>query len=220
MRVLDLCSGLGGWSAPWLEHHDVTTLDNDPRFGADITGDIREHVTSFEPGSFDVILASPPCELFSTAGWHQHAWAMTGDKKLGTNRYEPLNDNALLALELVQACVAIIQRVRPRAAVIENPRALLRQLGVIPLPHVEVWYCHYGHPYAKPTDLWLYGSAQAISFRGPCHNRRPNHSASCCCHDHNPAPRGSTTGTQGTDTALAAKIPAELARVVMAELVR
>jgi C-5 cytosine-specific DNA methylase len=213
MRVLDLCSGLRGWSETWTgAGHDVTTLDYDPRFGADLVENVR--YASFDPGSFDVILASPPCELFSTAGWHQHAWQMTGDKKLGTNRYEPIKTEARVAREIIRSVVRIIHEVKPRAAIIENPRALLRQLNLIPLPRITVWYCHYGHPFAKPTDLWLYGDAVNIPFRHVCHNRRPGHPDTCCCHDHNPAPRGSVTGTQGRSTAEAAKIPHGLALAV------
>src|SRR5688500_15421118 len=39
---LDLCCGLGGASSAWRDRGwDVTTLDADPRFDADVTADVR-----------------------------------------------------------------------------------------------------------------------------------------------------------------------------------
>jgi hypothetical protein len=219
MKVLDLCSGLGGWSNTWRKAgHDVTTLDIDPRFGADIVEDVRE--VQWPRGAFDVILASPPCELFSTAGWHQPAWKMSGDKSKGTNRYRPVKPAAKMAIEIVDAVVQIIEEVRPKAAIIENPRGLLRQLGLIPGTLQTVWYCHYGEIRAKPTDLWTFWGAEDIRFKPECHNRREHHPRNCCCRDHVKAPRGSITGTQGMSTEEAALIPPPLARAVRTQLER
>jgi hypothetical protein len=216
VRVLDLFSGLGGWSAPFVERgHEVITVDIDPRFKPDIVADILEWTPQ---GSYDVVLASPPCEMFSTGGWHQHSWRMHGDKAFGSNVYEPLDERALYARALVLRTVDLIVNViRPEFAIIENPRGLLRQLGIIPFPRQTAWYCHYGEPRAKPTDLWLYGW-NGVTLRPPCHNQRANHPADCCCRDHPSSPRGSITGTQGMESALAAKIPYELAQDFCAEL--
>lgn len=221
MRVLDLCSGLGGWSDTWKRAgHEVMTLDNDARFNPTIVADVREMVDIWDAGAFDVILASPPCELFSTAGWHRHAWKMIGDKRDGSNLYIPMKSEAHRALEIVLAVVRIIEQVKPKAAIIENPRALLRQLHIIPGEPATVWYCHYGERRAKPTDLWTFGQAGDLRFHRPCHNRRPDHPLGCCCADHNAAPRGSITGTQGMPTELAAKIPTILALSVRQQLER
>ena len=54
-----------------------------------------------------------------------------------------------------------------------------------------VWYCQYGDKRAKPTDIWT----NLPNWTGKqCHNGNKD------CH-HEPAPRGSKTGTQGLKNA-------------------
>ncbi len=78
MKVLDLFSGLEGWASVFRARgHDVTTLDFDPRFGADIQIDILKLRSLEEFGAFDVVCASPPCETFSVASISTH-WAGGG----------------------------------------------------------------------------------------------------------------------------------------------
>ena len=70
-----------------------------------------------------------------------------------------------------------------------------------------VWYCKYSDPNgndhrAKPTDIWT-NDLNWIP-RNQCHNGNRE------CH-HQPAPRGSQTGTQGLKNAYEkSKIPSEL----------
>eukprot|EP00973_Karenia_brevis_P058283 8114112-Karenia_brevis.AAC.1 len=66
-QALEVFSGTGsvgkvleakGW--------EVTSLDADPKVGADICCDICAFdYTAFEPGSFEYVHASPPCTEFS-----------------------------------------------------------------------------------------------------------------------------------------------------------
>jgi hypothetical protein len=208
LRVLDLFSGLEGWSTPFRARgHDVWSVDIDPQFEPDLLADItttswiKKLPKGWRP---DIVLASPPCELFSTAGWHQHAWS-------GPPHYQPLTSEAHNARRTVRAGLWVIKRMQPTSWIVENPRALLRKLDVVPGEPRTVWYCHYGLDRAKPTDLWGTHTLPTLELRPPCHNQRAGHTAFCCCHDHVPAPRGSVSGTQGTDTALAGVIPYDLA---------
>jgi hypothetical protein len=206
MRVLDLFSGLGGWAEPFRDAgHDVTTLDVDPRFECDVTADVM----TWEPTkSYDVITASPPCERFSTLTFQRGYFALAAD-----GRAVPVTDEAREAIALVVRTIELIELISPRWFVIENPRALLRSTGVIPFERRTAWYCHLGSAVAKPTDLWG-GFPPSLRLPAPCHNRRPGHEPGCCCHDHNPAPRGSRTGTQGPDDAATrAKVPYALGSV-------
>lgn len=210
MNVVDLFCGLKGWSAPFLDRgHHVWTTDIDPEFDPDLATDVRVLADIAASGSkpfdtIDVLLASPPCESFSVASIGHH-W--TG----GRRAYVPKTNEARTGIELVKATLRLISIWQPRIAVIENPRGVLRNLGLLHDP-VTVWYCHYGETRAKPTDLWGYPFPDSWHARPKCHNRRPGHPTECCCKDHEAAPRGAKTGTQGINTyALRSEIPYELA---------
>lgn len=173
MKVLDLFSGLGGWGAAFKDRgHHVTTLDLDPRFGADIQADIL-NVNGL--GRFDVILASPPCETFSVMTIGRY-W--TGGKGV----YEPKNDRARHGLAIMHKTFDLIDKARPSFYVIENPRGVMRKVAPRP-PTATTWYCRWGMSCAKPTDLWT-------NIGGPwpqCRNGAP---------DHERSPRGADAGTQ------------------------
>ena len=92
MRVLDLFSGLGGWSAAFKDRgHSVTTLDIEPKFKPDICADILSIDSISKLGTFDIVLASPPCEVFSIAAAWLHHW------KKEDGRYVPNDQRAVLA---------------------------------------------------------------------------------------------------------------------------
>ena len=205
MRVLDLFAGLGGWSAPFLERgHDVTTVDINPGFAPTICADALEVGPAELPGPFDIILASPPCEVLSVGGRFTH-W-LPG--------YQAGDDAAETAIALVRWTYLVIERWAPPFYLVENPRGMLRKLYLLPYEERTVWYCHLGERQAKPTDLWG-GFPPTLELPRSCHNVKPWHDAGCCCRDHEEAPRGSPTGTQGKGTAAErAIIPHQLAERV------
>lgn len=168
LKVLDLFSGLGGWGAAFRDRgHHVVSLDFDPKFGADFVTDVMGLKAL---NGWDVILASPPCDCFSPMTIGKY-W--TG----GAKAYEPKNDKARAALALMQQTFALVAAARPSFYVIENPRGIMRKVAPRP-PDVTTWFCQWGTPYAKPTDLWT-------NLIGPwplCRNGNPDHEA---------APRGS-----------------------------
>ncbi len=192
MRVLDLFAGLHGWSQAFKDRgHDVRTLEINPKQPATYCMDIRDFAKN--PRLFlggwvpDVILASPPCQGFSTATMGK-SWSMghEHDSVLGERR--PKTPRAAEGVELVQAALRVVRDLNPRWWWLENPRATLRKLPLMDgLPRVTVTYCQYGDPTMKPTDLWghfpdTWKPKPVCSNGDPCHIR---------------APRGSRTGTQG-----------------------
>lgn len=205
MKILDLYAGLRGWSDPFKQRgHEVLTLDIDPQFEADYRMSILDFDPSMLPWRPDVILASPPCEAFSVASIGTH-W--TG----GHRAYEPRTPHAEQSKLYVLKTLELIGQMAPKVAVIENPRGVLRKLGLIPVDPTTVWYCRYGEEVAKPTDLWGLPFPSAWVPRPQCHNNR-DHPATCSCNDHHRARRGAKTGTQGRDgAARRAEIPRELA---------
>ena len=181
MNVLDLFSGLGGWSAAFKDRgHSVTTLDIDPKFKPDIVKDILELKSIAEIGEFDIILASPPCTAFSVAAFPQHYWKKEGEK------YYPASPNAELGKRIATHTFNLVESSAAAFYIIENPRGLMRK--VIRMPNATITYCQYGADIMKPTDLWgkLPPSFQIKS----CKNRGKCHQA---------APRGAKTGLQGID---------------------
>lgn len=196
MIIYDFFSGLEGWSKPFRARgHQVFTLDNDPRFGADEQRNLMDLTPADFPGRPDLILASPPCTKFTVM-------------QIGTNwtrEGTPKTASAAEALLLVQHTVNLIAGLGPRFWIMENPRAKLRKL--YPMTQYErrtVTYCQYGEPMMKPTDLWGV-FPPSLELLPSCHNGDPCHTA---------APRGSRTASQGMDSALVAKIPEQLALAV------
>jgi len=206
MKVLDLFAGLGGWSKPFIENgHEVCRVDWDKRFELELVADISILQSTDLPFKPDIILASPPCETFSIASIGHH-W---------NKDQSPKTQAAELGIDLVKNTVKLIQDINPTIAIIENPRGMLRKLNLIPAPRTTVWYCHFGEKRAKPTDLWGLPYPVDMNFRGECHNQKVNHSIDCCCRDHEAAPRGSQTGTQGLGRYdIKSLIPYELANEV------
>jgi site-specific DNA-cytosine methylase len=103
MLMLDLCAGLGGASQAMRDRGwDVITLDNDPRFGCEITADLRTWTWHGERP--DLIWLSDPCTEFSRESM---PWCKTG---------------ATPDLSVVLAGLRVIRAARPRYWVRENVR--------------------------------------------------------------------------------------------------
>lgn len=208
--VLDLFSGLGGWTAPISrEEAEIYTLDIEKRFSPTWEIDVRD----WWPPEWlvpDVTYASPPCETFSLMQVGRN-WRVEGD------RLVPKSRNAAIAMTILTSMLLIIRELEFRNPAmlwfVENPRAAMRTIISPELGKPQtVWYCHYGEKVAKPTDIWTNSNWQA---RPECHNASPKHPDDCCCRDHIHAPRGSHVGTQGVgrgkDPAARALIPYGLA---------
>ena len=163
------------------------------------------HFIPFIP---DMIWASPPCTTYSV---------MTGIHRNKITK-EPMTDFAAKSDRLVLNTLKIIKEFDCKWF-IENPRGQLRKMYfMLGIPKTTVWYCTYGDIRAKPTDIWsnhIYSlfNTNGWNPRAECFNGNPN------CH-HQPAPRGSRTGTQGLKNSYErSKIPYELCKEILESII-
>jgi hypothetical protein len=212
MKVLELFAGSRSFSkvAEQMEMETFTT-DYKNFDKIDYVIDILDFDINKVPFKPDIIWASPPCTYFSVASIGHH-W---------NKDHTPKTKEAILGVQIVQKTLDIIKELDPHFFFIENPRGKLRKLDVIKeYPRTTVCYCKYGENRMKPTDIWtnnlLYGLDEIIfgedrgwSPREMCFNGNKN------CH-HQPAPRGSQTGTQGLKgNYLRSIVPEELCKEIL-----
>lgn len=187
MRVLELFAGTRSIGKAFEKHgHKVYSIEWDKDFeNIDWYEDIgkitaQDIIDRF--GHPDVIWASPDCTSFSIAAISHHR-----RKNLETGNLDPVSDYAKFCDNVDQHVLDLIRELKPKYWFIENPRGGMRKMTWMQgLPRYTVTYCQYGDTRMKPTDIWT--NHPDPKFKPPCHNGD-------LCHE--PAPRGSKTGTQG-----------------------
>lgn len=184
MKILELFSGTASFSKVAKERgHKTFTIDFDKSFNPDLCIDILDFDVSMLPEEFrnpDIIWASPPCQKFSIMTVYRN-WRKEGDN------YIPKNKDSIKAIMIVRKTLEIIEQLKPKYFIIENPMGMLRKQSIMEnLKRDTVTYCQYGLEYQKKTDLWNnldHKFKPVCSPKSPCHVR---------------APRGSRLGIQGT----------------------
>lgn len=192
---LDLFAGTGGFSSAFEDSDgwEVVQVELNDEFNPDVQSDVWELKPSDLPNA-DIVLASPPCTFFSTAGNHD-AWD-------GKN---PVTDDSRDAVGLVFHTLGLIHGINPEYWFLENPRGRLRWfLGV---PTGTVTYCRYGRDYQKPTDLW---GVHPPGFTYRSCSRGES------CHKSNTETDGtSAIASMPTDVAERARVPRELSEAIL-----
>ena len=213
MKVLELFGGSRSFSKVAEEFGHETYSTDYKRFPGinqvcDIRNfDVEKMLVKF--GKPEILWCSPPCTYFSVASIGHH-W---------NKDHTPKTKEAIEGVKIVDHTIWIIHLLNPEYYYIENPRGKLRKLDIInknrfiSIPFRRtVWYCQYFSPEekikrAKPTDIWT-NDFNWIP-RNPCFNGNPN-----CNHER--APRGSRTGTQGLKgNYLRSIVPSELCREIL-----
>lgn len=180
MKVLELFCGTKSISKAFEKSgHETFTIDYDQKHKPNLILDIGSNIDTVIEicKNYDVIWMSPPCTTFSMASGNRH-WSK--DKK-------PKTEQAYIGKHLLNLSKLIYYLFEKEKIIfIENPVARARWF-MEKIPRYTVWYCRYGDKRAKPTDIWS-------NIKGwqpkTC---RPNNPF---CN-HQKAPRGSKTGTQG-----------------------
>lgn len=162
--------------------------------------DLQKHDIPFIP---DVIWASPVCTTYSIAAISHHR-----------NGTEPKTDFARVSDQLLEKTIEITSWFPQAKFFFENPVGMMRKMPQLrDVPRATVTYCTYNDIRMKPTDIWSNHIADLFQDgwtpRPMCKNGETR------CH-HEPAPRGSRTGTQGLKNDYErSRIPAELIREIL-----
>lgn len=195
MKTIEFFSGTASFSKVAKSRgHETLTIDNNPKCKPDILENISFEISEkifLWLASCDIVWLSPPCQTLSMASGNKH-W--TRDRK-------PKTPEAIETIRLFKVCERIAQYCEATGKIyfIENPRARARWL--LPIENrFTVWYCQYNDNRAKPTDIW---TNLKNWIPKTCHNNNKY------CH-HQPAPRGSKTGTQGLKKEFRGVIPPQL----------
>ena len=187
LKVLELFAGTRSIGRAFEQRgHDVFSIEWNKDFeNISLYKDISELTAQEIIDSFgrpDVIWASPDCTTFSIAAISHHR-----RKNEETGNLDPVSDYAKFCDKVDTHVLDLIRELAPKYWFIENPRGGMRKMTWMQgLPRYTVTYCQYGDNRMKPTDIWT--NHPDPKFLPPCHNGDP-------CHE--PAPRGSKTGTQG-----------------------
>lgn len=178
MRVLDLFSGLGGFSEAFVRSGDeVLRVENNPLLSEVPNTTMQDVLTMrdrlhlfYAQGQpireYDVLLASPPCDEFSLAYSAPQAIACRNGE---FEDYDP-------DMTLVEAVLEIVRITKPKFWIIENVRGSIRhfkKLGLEPKT-INGAFVFYGK---FPRFGFVKTPCKADNDPGPSNLLRSNHRA-------------------------------------------
>lgn len=205
MKVLELFAGSRSWGkVAELLGHEVFSVDWKPFEDIDLVVDIEQLEESMLPWIPDVVIDGRPCTTYSIAAVSHHRNHDGSAKTEFAAKCDRMNE-MLNKLYIKWGCIYFI----------ENPRGMMRKMWFMKdMPRTTVTYCSYGDTRMKPTDIWSNHIRSMFNPNGwdprpMCFNGNTK------CH-HEPAPRGSSTGTQGLkDNYERSKVPEELCKQIL-----
>lgn len=206
MKVLELFAGTRSIGEAFEEAgHEVFSVEWDKKhpnidWYVDI-GTITAQDIIEKFGRPDVIWCSPDCTSYSISAISHHR------TREDNGNLAPKSDYAKFCDTVNQNMLKLIVDLDPTYFYIENPRGGLRKMSFMQdIPYrYTVSYCQYGDTRQKPTDIFT--NHPQPDFKPICKRGAP-------CHE--PAPRGSKTGTQGLKNSVErSRIPEELCQYIV-----
>ena len=199
MKILELFAGSRSFGrvAEGLGH-EVFSVDINKFKDIHLVIDVLDLKKEMIPFSPDVIWASPPCTYFSVASIGTH-W---------NENNTPKTKEAVLGMEILEATLKVFEWFPDSIFYMENPRGKMRK-KVKGINRATITYCSYGDKRMKPTDIFS-NNIQDIFNPSGWKPRPMCYNGNIKCQ-HEEAPRGSQTGTQGIKGNYErSKIPKEL----------
>ena len=200
MRILELFAGSRSWGVvAEALGHEVFSVDHKPFKGIDLVIDIEYLEENMLPWIPDVVIDGRPCTTYSMAAISHHRFEDGKPKTDFAAKCDRMNIR-LNNFYKKWDCIYYI----------ENPRAMLRKMYYMKgMNRTTVTYCSYSDTRMKPTDVFSNNIRDIFNVKG--WQPRPmcfNGNTKC---QHEPAPRGSKTGTQGLKNNYErSKVPYEL----------
>jgi len=201
MKILELYAGSRSIGNKAIElGFEVCSVDVKPFDGIDIVMDC-EHITVKDlPFIPDMLWSGTPCTTYSLAAISYHRNPDYSPKSDFAAKCDRMNINNLKLIE-------DILKINPNLIwYIENPRGVLSKMDFMKgMPRTMITYCSYGDIANKPTNIF------SNNIFNPLFNPLGWNPKPICkrykydsdgkvinqhCH-HEPAQRGSQTGTQG-----------------------
>lgn len=120
-----------------------------PTLCADILDLTAEAIIEHCGGRPRAIWASPDCTQWSYARGARNEFSKA-------NKGKDLSEDALKAIDLIDATLTLIRELEPAYWFLENPHhgALKDQPMMKKFPHIDLYYCAYEWPTQKHTRIW------------------------------------------------------------------
>ena len=187
IKLLELFAGSRSWGKIAEElGYEVFSIDHKPFDNIDLVIDIEDLTEDMLPWIPEVVIDGRPCTTFSLAAG-------------GTHRIEP---NYAPRTPFAEKCdrmnINLNNLYKKWGCIyyIENPRAMLRKMDYMKgMNRTTVTYCSYKDTRMKPTDIFSNNIKDIFNPNGWQPKQMCFNGNTKCQHE--PAPRGSKTGTQG-----------------------
>jgi len=193
MKILELFAGSRSiGKVADKRRHDVFSVDINNFKDIDLVIDIldlkfdflMENLFNKGMDNIDMIWASPPCTYFSVASIGHH-W---------NENHTPKTEEAILGMKVLNKTLDIIKWFPDAIFYIENPTGKMRR-KIKGIDRRKITYCSFGDIRMKPTDIWSNNFYDMFNLEG-WKPKEPCFAGNIKCQ-HEEAPRGSRTGTQG-----------------------
>lgn len=140
--ILSLFDLSGEWGQPWADAgYNVIPVDIQNGMDVhDLNADYLYNELGIE-GDIHGILAATPCTDFASSG-AKHFAAKDADGRTEASK------------ELVFATLSLIENLRPKFWVLENPVGRIANLTGLPKARMSFDQWHFGHAFTKKTMLW------------------------------------------------------------------